>query len=301
MLTEQPNPRSTGIDRLPTLDILRVMNADDAKVAIAVQRALPDIARAVDAIVRCLRRGGRLIYVGAGTSGRLGVLDAAECVPTFGTDPSTVRGVIAGGSAALTTAIEGAEDDAGAGARDVRALAVCEHDTVVGLAASGRTPYVLGALEAARQAGATTVAVACNAPSPLLDAAQIAIAVLVGPEIVAGSTRLKAGTAQKMVLNMLSTASMIRLGKVYGNLMVDVRVTNAKLATRARRLVARIGGVDEETARRLLAEAEQGVKPAIVMARLGVTAEEARHMLDAAEGRLGPVIDRPEAGRDVPR
>lgn len=290
MLTEKPNPRSTNIDQLPTLEILQVMNDEDASVATAVRRALPAIAQAVDTITDRLRRGGRLIYVGAGTSGRLGMLDAVECVPTFSTPPELVQAVIAGGQAALTRAIEGAEDSAEDGRDAVRVLGVNVRDTVVGIAASGTTPFVIGALEAARHAGAATVAIACNEPAPVLDAAEIRIAALVGPEIIAGSTRLKAGTAQKLILNMLSTGSMIRLGKVYGNLMVDVMVTNQKLAERAQRLVMQIAGVSKDEAARLLQQTGNRVKPAIVMAKLGVSASEAQERLDAAQGRLGGVI-----------
>jgi N-acetylmuramic acid 6-phosphate etherase len=288
--TEARNPRTDDIDRCETLEILQRLNAEDAAVAEVVRAALPQIALAVEAIVAALRAGGRLIYVGAGTSGRLGVLDAVECVPTFGTDPSKVVGLIAGGPVALTRAVEGAEDDREAGRRDLLALRPSACDVVVGLAASGRTPYVLAALEAARAAGARTVAIACNAPSPLLMAAEIAIPLVVGPEAIAGSTRLKAGTAQKMALNLLSTASMVRYGKVYGNLMVDVRVTNRKLAERAVRIVCEVSGVDAARAEALLAETGQRVKPAIVMAALGVSADEAERRLQAADGLLAGVI-----------
>jgi len=290
MQTENPNPRSRDIDRLPTLAMLEVINDEDATVAAAVRRALPQIARAVDAIVERLSTGGRLIYLGAGTSGRLGVLDAVECVPTFGVPPTMVQGVIAGGPTALTEVLEGAEDDADAGRAAVEDLDLNPRDVLVGIAASGRTPYVIGALDAARARGVTTVALTCNAPAPLLDRADIPIAVVVGQEVVAGSTRLKAGTAQKMVLNMLSTASMIRLGKVYGNWMVDLKVTNQKLAARARRIVRELAGVDEERAAALLDQTGYQVKPAIVMARLGVDLDDARRRLDAAQGRLRDVF-----------
>lgn len=290
MQTENPNPRTREIDRLPTLAILELVNDEDATVAAAVRRALPEIARAVDAIVERLSAGGRLIYLGAGTSGRLGVLDAVECVPTYGVPPTMVQGVIAGGRDALTEVIEGAEDDADAGRAAVQGLDLSPRDVLVGIAASGRTPYVLGALDAARARGVTTVALSCNAPAPMLDRADIPIAVVVGPEVVAGSTRLKAGTAQKMVLNMLSTASMIRLGKVYGNWMVDLKVTNQKLAARARRIVREITGVDEDRAAALLEQTGYQVKPAIVMARLDVDLDEAQRRLDAAHGRLRDVI-----------
>lgn len=291
MLTEESNPRTTGLDRFSTLEIVTAMNDEDATVTAAVREALHAIAQAVDAIAERLRAGGRLIYVGAGTSGRLGVLDAVECVPTFSVDPGLIIGVIAGGDPALTQAIEGAEDSAEDGQRDLRAVGVSAQDAVVGIAASGRTPYVLGALDYADTLGALTVAVSCNDPAPMLDHAQIAIPVVVGPEVLAGSTRLKAGTAQKMVLNMISTAVMVRFGKVYSNLMVDVKVTNQKLAERARRIVSRIAGVDDAEAARLLSLTANEVKPAIVVARRGVSPDEARALLQAADGVLRAVID----------
>lgn len=290
MQTEQPNPRSTSIDQMATAGILAIMNAEDATVAVAVRRALPDIAEAVEAITRALRAGGRLFYVGAGTSGRLGLLDAVECVPTFSTDPELVQAVIAGGVDALQHAVEGAEDDVAGGKNALRSRQLSATDCVVGIAASGNTPFVIGALEEANQVGATTIAVSCNNPAPILDIARIGIAVEVGPEIITGSTRLKSGTAQKMILNMLSTASMIRLGKVYGNLMVDLKVTNQKLATRARRLVSQIANVTEEQAVQLLAQTDNQVKPAIVMAVHHVPVDQARAMLEEAQGQLGRVI-----------
>lgn len=292
MLTEQRNPRSTHIDQLSAFHIVQLMNAEDGSVAAAVREALPAIAEAVETIAARLRKGGRLIYIGAGTSGRLAVLDAAECVPTFNTDPSLVQGIIAGGLKALTQAAEGAEDDAAAGRRDLLAVGLTEQDAVVGIAASGRTPYVIAALEAANERGAATIGVSCNAPAPVLDVAQIKIAALVGPEVIAGSTRLKAGTAQKMILNMLSTATMILLGKVYGNLMVDVRVTNLKLAERARRIVAEVTGVDMDEAARLLEQTNNEAKTAIVVGLLGVSPDEARTHLNAVQGRLRAVIEK---------
>ena len=290
MLTEKPNPRSTHIDRFSTLEILRIINDEDAAVASAVRRVLPAIARAVDAITDHLRQGGRLLYVGAGTSGRLGVLDAAECVPTFGISPEMVQGILAGGHAALTLPVEGAEDDHDAGYDKLIELGVNARDVVVGIAASGRTPYVIGALQAANEHGAVTVSVVCNEPAPLLDMAQIPIAAVVGPEVIAGSTRMKAGTAQKMILNMLSTGSMIQLGKVYGNLMVDIKITNQKLAQRARGIVSQVTGISDEDAARLLEQTHNQVKPAIVMALLDVTPDEARARLDATGGMLRAVI-----------
>lgn len=292
MLTEESNPRTARLDQLSALEIVTAMNDEDATVAAAVRRALPAIAQAVEAIVGRLRAGGRLIYVGAGTSGRLGVLDAVECVPTFSVDPGLVVGVIAGGEIALTEAVEGAEDRYEDGQRDLEAVGAGARDAIVGIAASGRTPYVLGALDYANTLGALTVAISCNSPAPMLDRAQIGIPVVVGPEVLTGSTRLKAGTAQKMVLNMLSTAVMVRLGKVYGNLMVDVKVTNQKLAERARRIVSRVAGVDDAEAARLLFLTGDEVKPAIVMARRGVSPDEARALLRAADGVLRAVIDR---------
>jgi N-acetylmuramic acid 6-phosphate etherase len=290
MLTEKPNPRSANIDQLTTLEMLQVISDEDATVAMAVRRTLPAIAQAVDTITEHLRQGGRLFYVGAGTSGRLGVLDAVECVPTFSTPPEMVQGILAGGDAALTRPAEGAEDDHDAGYRKMIELGVSARDVVVGIAASGRTPYVIGALRAANEHGAVTVAIVCNEPAPMLDLAHIPIAAVVGPEIIAGSTRLKSGTAQKMILNMLSTASMIRLGKVYGNLMVDVKVTNQKLAQRAQRIVSQVTGVSDDDAAHLLEQTHNEVKPAIVMALLDVTPDEARAKLDAAGGMLRAVI-----------
>lgn len=286
MLTEQQNPRTVNLDQMTPLQIVQTMNEEDASVARAVAQALPQIAAAVEAITARMRRGGRLLYIGAGTSGRLGVLDAVECVPTFGVPPELVVGIIAGGDRAFMRAVEGAEDDADGGRRDLAAHNAGALDSVVGIAASGSTPYVLGALEYAKALGALTVGVACNTEAPITLRAEIGIEVAAGPEVLTGSTRLKAGTAQKMVLNMLSTGAMVLGGKAYGNLMVDVKVTNAKLAARARRIVAQVGQVDEDTAAALLAQTGQAVKPAIVMARRGVDAAEAARLLAAAGGFL---------------
>lgn len=291
MLTEQINPNTEDIDSLDSLGIVTRINAEDRTVAEAVSRALPEIARAVDVITERLRRGGRLFYVGAGTSGRLGILDASECPPTYSSPPDQVQGVIAGGEVAITRSLEAVEDDDEGGGRDLAARGLGADDVVVGIAASGRTPYVLGALAYARQVGAATVGIANNAPAPLLTAAEIGIAILTGPEVIAGSTRMKAGTGQKMVINMLSTASMIRLGKVYGNLMVDVQVKNLKLRERAERIVAQIGQVEAARAAELLAQADQETKVAIVMARRGVDAATARGLLAGADGLLRRVID----------
>ena len=288
--TEGTNANTHDIDKLPALEALELINREDAKVAEAVEAALPDIARAVEAIVAALEAGGRLFYVGAGTSGRLGMLDAAECVPTFSAPSELVQGVIAGGADAMLRSIEGAEDDPAAAADDLRARRVSSADVVCGIAASGRTPYVIGALEFARSIGARSIAIACNQDTPIAALADIAISVDVGPEVIAGSTRLKAGSAQKMIVNMLSTASMIGLGKVYGNLMVDVKVTNAKLLTRAIGLVMRLTGLDETAARRLLDSANNEVKTAVVMQRRDLDYGEARKLLAEAKGRLRQAI-----------
>ncbi len=288
--TESNNPKSRHIDRLSTGEIVRLINAEDAEVAAAIQAALPQVARAVDAIVDAITSGGRLFYVGAGTSGRLGVLDAVECVPTFSTPPELVQGIIAGGERAFFQAVEGAEDDRAQAERDLRARGLAQADIVCGIAASGRTPYVIAALQYARALGARSIAIACNPDSAIGALADISISVALGPEVISGSTRMKAGSAQKMILNMLSTASMIRLGKVYGNLMVDVKVTNQKLAERANRLVQQITNVDEGKAIELLSLANNEVKTAVVMQRLGVKAEAARNLLVQAEGKLRDVI-----------
>jgi N-acetylmuramic acid 6-phosphate etherase len=301
-ITETRNPHTAAIDTLPSLEIVKLINNEDAKVAQAVSQELPQIARAVDLIVERLQRGGRLLYFGAGTSGRLGVLDASEIPPTFNAPSDLVRGFIAGGDGALQRSIEGAEDDRGTGAQAVREARVSKADVVVGIAASGATPWVLGAITEARQRGAATVALTCNPESVLAGLAEISIAPVIGPEVIAGSSRMKAGTAQKMVLNMLSTAAMIRLGKVYGNLMVDVQPTNAKLRRRAARILQQAVGVDAETARRALEATDYEVKPALVMLLVGVSADEARNRLAAAGGfvrrAVGETADtRQEANR----
>jgi N-acetylmuramic acid 6-phosphate etherase len=283
-ITERSNPSTAAIDTLSSLEIVRLINAEDARVAQAIDQVLAQIARAVDTVVERLRRGGRLLYLGAGTSGRLGVLDASEMPPTFGVSPELVQGFIAGGDVALRRSIEGAEDDAGAGAEVVRGAGVTEADTVVGIAASGTTPWVLGALREAQARGAATIGLTCNPDSPLARIAGVPIVPVVGPEVIAGSSRMKAGTAQKMVLNMLSTATMIRLGKVYGNLMVDVQPTNAKLRERAARILQQAAGVDPETAREALTATGYEVKPALVMVLAGVDAGEAHRRLAAAGG-----------------
>lgn len=291
MLTEKPNTQSENLDQLSALEIARLINAEDHSVAEAVAAALPQIAEAIDAIVDRLAQGGRLFYVGAGTSGRLGILDAVECPPTFGTPPEQVQGLMAGGEGAFIRAVEGAEDDPERARQELQERNVKASDVVVGIAASGRTPYTIGAIEYARSLGAATIAIACNVPAPLLDAADIAIGVPVGPEVLTGSTRMKAGTAQKMVLNILSTGSMVRLGKAYGNLMVDVQITNKKLAQRARRILMQVTQIDEAAATELLQRADGHVKTAIVMHHLGLDAPAARAALDAAGGHLRTVLE----------
>ena len=291
LLTEQTNPASASIDTLSTESVLRIMNAEDRQVAEAVEREIPAIARAVDAIVAAFERGGRLFYLGAGTSGRLGVLDASECPPTFNVPPEMVQGIIAGGEAALSQATETTEDDPAAGARDLEVRGFTAGDVLVGIAASGRTPYVLGAVEKARRMGAVTVGISCTPDSELARAVEIAITPLVGPEVVAGSTRMKAGTAQKLVLNMLSTGAFVRLGYVYGNLMVSVQPRNQKLRDRARRIVAQAAGVTVERAGEWLAEAGGSVRVAIVMAKGGVSREDAERRLAAAKGRVSTALN----------
>ena len=290
LLTEQVNPYSEGIDALPTGQILEIINAEDRKVAEAVAREMPTIARAVDTIVEAIRAGGRLFYIGAGTSGRLGVLDAAECPPTFSADPELVQGIMAGGEPALAHPTETTEDDPAIGARDLRERGFSSRDVLVGIAASGRTPYVLGAIEEAKRLGAVTAGVSCTPDSELARAVHIAITPLPGPEILAGSTRMKAGTATKLVLNMLSTAAFIRLGYVYGNLMVNVQPKNTKLIDRARRIVAQAAGVSYEAAAGLLSDAGDSVRTAIVMGKMGVDREAAERRLAAAGGRISQAL-----------
>lgn len=265
LATEARNPETTDLDLMTPLQMVTVMNQQDQGVAKAVEKVLPQIAASVEVITKALKENGRLFYIGAGTSGRLGVLDAAECVPTFGTDPETVQGLIAGGASAMTVAVEGAEDDLQLAKTDLSARHLTQQDVVVGIAASGRTPYVIGGLDYARTLGTPTIALACNADSVIGKHANIAIDVVTGPEVLSGSTRLKAGTAQKMVLNMLSTASMVGIGKTYGNLMVDVKPTNEKLVERAKNIIMTIAEVDRETATRAFEATNGSVKLAIVM------------------------------------
>ncbi len=286
MITEQRNPRTLLLDRMDTLEILSVINEEDASVAFAVRAAIPQIAAAVDLIVARLQRGGRVIYVGAGTSGRIGLLDALEWTPTFGTPPELVEAVLAGGARAMVEAASTLEDDASLGARDIAARHLSAADAVIGLAASGRTPYVLGALQAARKSGAGTVGLSCNPGQPLEQLAEVPIVVVVGPEVITGSTRMKAGTAQKMVLNMLSTAAMVRWGRVYSNLMVDFQPSNAKLRGRAQAIVAAAAGIPLADAGRFLQAAGEQVKPAIVMAVSGCDLPTALAKLDRAGGSV---------------
>ena len=282
--TERKNPQTTEIDTLSSLDIVTLINNEDAKVAPAVGKELPRIARAVDIIVERLSQGGRLLYFGAGTSGRLGVLDASEILPTYGSPPEQIQGFIAGGDVALRESMGGAEDDREAGERLVDQAGVSEVDVVVGIAASGSSPWVLSVVEEANRRGAATIALTCNSGTPLAQLAQVAIAPVVGPEVIAGSSRMKAGTAQKMVLNMLSTAAMVRLSKVYGNLMVDVRPTNAKLRRRAVRILQEAAGVDSATALRTLKTTGYEIKPALVMLLTGCDLDEAERRLATAGG-----------------
>jgi N-acetylmuramic acid 6-phosphate etherase len=290
LLTEQTNPASVSIDSLSTEEALRIINAEDHRVADAVEKEIPAIARAVDAIVEAFRQGGHLFYIGAGTSGRLGVLDASECPPTFGVSPEQVQGIMAGGEAALARATEASEDDSASGARDLTARGFQSSDVLVGITASGRTPYVLGAIRAAHSIGAVTIGVSCTPQSELARAVDVAITPVTGPEVIAGSTRMKAGTAQKLVLNMLTTGAFIRLGYVFGNLMVNVQPTNAKLADRARRIVAQAASVSEERAGAVLAEAENSVRVAIVMAKRGVDRPDAIRKLAASGGSIARAL-----------
>jgi N-acetylmuramic acid 6-phosphate etherase len=291
-LTEQRNPRSAAIDRLSSLELVDLVNAEDRTVAEAVGEERVAIARAIDLVVDAFRAGGRLIYVGAGTSGRLGVLDAAEMPPTFGSDPSMVVGIIAGGHQALVRSQEGAEDDPEDGGAAVEGLEVGPDDFVLGIATSGTTPFVHGALARARARGAHTGFLLCTPPWPdLLDEHDVVIAPLVGPEVVTGSTRMKAGTATKMILNIITTGAMIRIGKVFGNLMVDLRVTCEKLQDRGERILMETLGVDRTRASHLLAAADGHVKTALVAGGRGVTPNEARELLDVADGVLARVLE----------
>lgn len=288
--TEASTTERGDLDLLDTVELVQRMNAEDVRVPAAVAERTAEIAAAVDGITARFRRGGRLIYIGAGTAGRVGVLDASECPPTFGTDPSMVIGLIAGGETAIRSAVENAEDDAEAAEASLRELALSENDTVVGISASGRTPYVVGGLEYARGIGALTVAIASNADSAIGAAAEIAIEVVTGPEFISGSTRLKSGTAQKLVVNMLTTLSMIKLGKTYRGVMVDLQATNEKLHARSIRTVTQLAGVGVDEAAAALSSAQGSVKLAVLMLATGASAEASTSALAAADGILRDAI-----------
>ena len=284
LATERRNERTMHLDDMAVEDMLTVMNAEDQTVATVIRQEIPVIKQVVERVIQSFQVGGRLIYIGAGTSGRLGVLDAAECVPTFGVSPDMVVGLIAGGERALIKAVEGAEDSKTLAVEDLQALKVNANDTVIGIAASGRTPYVVGGLDYAREIGATTAALSCNKQAVISEHAEFRIEVETGPEVLTGSTRLKAGTAQKLVLNMISTAAMIGVGKVYQNLMVDVQSTNEKLEVRAKRMIVEATGVDFETAARTFTSANGHVKTAIVMILADISYDEAVERLHRANG-----------------
>ncbi|MDR5686884.1 N-acetylmuramic acid 6-phosphate etherase [Morganella morganii] len=284
MITESRNPASADIDSLPTLDMLRVINREDQTVALAVEKTLPQVAQVVDAVAQAFRLGGRLIYMGAGTSGRLGILDASECPPTFGTPAEQVVGLIAGGHKAILKAVENAEDNRELAVNDLKALNFSKKDVLVGIAASGRTPYVLGGMEYALSLGATVAAVSCNPDSEMSRLAGIAITPVVGPEVITGSSRMKAGTAQKLILNMITTGAMIRSGKVYGNLMADVEATNAKLVERQKRIVMAATECDRATAEQALAACDGYCKTAIVMILAQLSAGDAKALLAQHQG-----------------
>ncbi|BDH45967.1 N-acetylmuramic acid 6-phosphate etherase [Salmonella enterica subsp. enterica serovar Choleraesuis] len=290
LVTETRNAASAQIDTLSTLEILDVINREDRLVPVAVASTLPEVARTVDAVVEAFSRGGRLIYTGAGTSGRLGILDASECPPTYGTPAEQVVGLIAGGHRAILKAVENAEDDPQQGAQDLRDINLSADDVLVGIAASGRTPYVLGAMDYAKSIGATVAAISCNPGSPMAERADIAITPVVGPEVVTGSSRMKAGTAQKLILNMITTAAMIRSGKVYGNLMVDVEATNAKLVERQKRIVMEATECSREQASAALEACNGHCKTAIVMILTASDAAQAKALLDQSNGFIRPAI-----------
>ena len=291
LTTEGRNPASERIDSLTPLEVVRLMNAEDAEIAATVGRQAESIAAAVEIIADRLRHGGRLVYIGAGTSGRLGGLDAAECPPTFNSRPEQILGLIAGGPSAMTRAVEGAEDDPNNGVRDLQRVGLSDSDVVVGIATSGRTPYVVGGLAYARQLGAATIGLSCNADSHLVEVAQLMITPVVGPEVISGSTRLKAGTATKMVLNMLTTGAMVRIGKTFGNLMVDLRATNVKLLDRSRQIVMTLTGLSEAEAEENLTHCGGELKTAIVAALRSVSPEAARRLLADADGHLRRAIE----------
>jgi len=290
LTTESRNQNTLDIDKVSTIEMLQKINEEDKKVAIAVEKEIPQIANAIDRTVERMQNGGRLIYIGAGTSGRLGILDASECPPTYGVSEELVQGVIAGGKEAIFRAQEGAEDSKELAVKDLKERNLNENDVVVGIAASGRTPYVIGGLEYANEIGALTVSVTCNKDSEVSKCAKISIAPVVGPEVVTGSTRLKSGTAQKLVLNMLSTGSMIKLGKVYGNLMVDVQTTNEKLVERAKKIVSEATGLNIEESTKVLNETNFDVKLAIFMVLSNLDKNEAKSKLDEAKGYIAKAL-----------
>ncbi|MCL9781629.1 N-acetylmuramic acid 6-phosphate etherase [Vibrio sp. S4M6] len=291
LVTESRNIASENIDTLSTLDMLSVINQEDQKVALAVEQTLPEIAAAVDSIASAFSQGGRLIYIGAGTSGRLGILDASECPPTYGTKPDQVIGIIAGGQQAITRSVENAEDSKELGIQDLQEIQFSSADVLVGIAASGRTPYVLGSMEYARSLNAKVVSVSCNPDSAMSQLAEFAITPIVGAEVVTGSSRMKAGTAQKLVLNMLTTGAMIRCGKVYGNLMVDVEATNAKLVERQKRIVMEATECTREQAEEALNACDHHCKTAIVMLLAGLDSTEAQSLLQKSSGFVRQALD----------
>lgn len=291
LTTESRNSSSLNIDKVSTLDMVKIINNEDKKVALAVEKELVKIAEAIDGIVSGIQKGGRLIYIGAGTSGRLGILDASECPPTYGVSEELVQGIIAGGTEAIFRAKEGAEDSKELAIEDLKSKNITENDTIVGLAASGRTPYVIGGLEYANKIGALTVSITCNANSEVAKVSKVSIAPVVGAEVVTGSTRMKAGTAQKLVLNMISTGTMIKLGKVYGNLMVDVRATNEKLVERAKKIVSEATGVDREVSEKVLKETNYDVKLSILMILTGLDINEAKEKLSQNKGYIAKAME----------
>lgn len=290
LTSEQRNQASANLDQLSTIELVELLNKEDQKVALAIQPILPAIASAIDVIASALQLGGRLIYIGAGTSGRLGILDASECPPTFGVDSQIVQGIIAGGQQAMFSAQEGAEDDVNAGKNDLTAIELTPQDVVVGIAASGRTPYVIGALNYANELGCQTIAISCNAQSAIAQLANIELTAIVGPEVLTGSSRMKAGTAQKLLLNMLSTGAMIKVGKVYQNLMVDVKASNDKLIERSENIIIEVTGVERQRAKQLLQQANQHVKTAIVMELTGLDYTGAKNKLAEHKGFLRAAI-----------
>lgn len=291
LTTESRNPRTLDLDDLSALEIVKLINSEDEKVALAVRDVSEPIALAIDVIADRLSKGGRLIYTGAGTSGRLGVLDAVECPPTFNTEPDMVQGLIAGGPDGLLRAVEGAEDSIEMGRQDLHALKLCELDVVVGIAASGRTPYVIGSLDYARETGAYAIGFSCNQGAELIKHADLSIIPVVGPEVLSGSTRLKAGTATKMVLNMLTTGAMVRIGKTFSNLMVDVQATNTKLLERAIRIITEVTACDTSAAKALLERCDGEVKTAIVCYENAVSPNEARAQLESVNGHLRHALE----------